>query len=252
MGILNVTPDSFSDGGLALDIEGMAEDVDILDVGGESTRPGAIEVPEHEELARAIPVVRAAVATGRAVSIDTRKAGVARAALAAGASIVNDVSALRFDPAMAGVVAASGAPVVLMHAKGNPDTMQLDPRYEDVLLDVYDWLEARVRLAEVAGIARERIVIDPGIGFGKSVEHNLTLIRGLAMFHALGCPVMLGASRKGFIGRLTGVTQARDRLAGSIAVALAGLAAGVHILRVHDTNAMRHAVTMWTAVNEAR
>jgi dihydropteroate synthase len=251
MGILNATPDSFSDGGAALDVEAMARDAEILDVGGESTRPGATEVSADEELARALPVVRAAVAAGRVVSIDTRKADVAEAALEAGAGIVNDVSALTFDPAMAGVVATSGAPVILMHAQGSPETMQDAPHYDDVLLDVHDWLAAAVERAVAAGIARERVVVDPGIGFGKSVEHNLALVRGLALFHGLGCPVMLGASRKGFIGRLTGVTQARDRLAGSVAVALAGMAEGVHILRVHDTAATREALTMWQAVSEA-
>jgi dihydropteroate synthase len=138
-----------------------------------------------------------------------------------------------------------------MHAQGSPETMQDAPRYDDVLLDVHDWLAAAVERAVAAGIARERVVVDPGIGFGKTVEHNLALVRGLALFHGLGCPMMLGASRKGFIGRLTGVTQARDRLAGSVAVALAGVAEGVHILRVHDTAATREALTMWQAVSEA-
>ena len=251
MGILNATPDSFSDGGAVLDVEATARDADILDVGGESTRPGATMVPADEEMARALPVVRAAVAAGRAASIDTRKAVVARAALEAGAAIVNDVSALTFDPEMTVTVAAWGTPVVLMHAQGPPETMQDAPRYDDVLIDVYEWLEAAVERAEAAGIARESVVVDPGIGFGKTVEHNLALIRGLALFHGLGCAVMLGASRKGFIGRLTGVTQARDRLAGSVAMALAGVAEGVHILRVHDTAATRQALTMWQAVSEA-
>ncbi len=251
MAILNATPDSFSDGGLALDVEAAAQEADILDVGGESTRPGATAVAEAEELERAMPVVEAAVATGRPVSIDTRKAGVAQAALEAGAAIVNDVSALGFDARMAALLAATRAPVVLMHAQGTPETMQAAPHYEDVVADVYDWLADRVEAAEAEGIARERIVVDPGIGFGKSVEHNLSLMRGLATFHGLGCPLMLGASRKGFIGRLTGVTHARDRMPGSVALALVGAAAGVHILRVHDTAATRQALTMWSAVNEA-
>jgi dihydropteroate synthase len=251
MGILNATPDSFSDGGLALDVEAAARDADILDVGGESTRPGATEVPADEEMARALPVVRAAAGAGRPVSIDTRKAAVARGALAAGAAIVNDVSALTFDSGLAGVVAEAGVPVILMHHQGSPETMQDAPHYEDVLLDVCDWLEDAVGRAVAAGIARERVIVDPGIGFGKTVEHNLTLIRGLALLHGLGCPVLLGASRKGFVGKLTGVTQARDRSAGSIAVALAGAAEGVHILRVHDIAATRQALTMWQAVSEA-
>ena len=252
MGILNATPDSFSDGGLELDVAATAAVADILDVGGESTRPGATTLPRDEERVRVLPVVEAALATGRPVSIDTRKALVARAALEAGAAMVNDVSALGFDAGMVEVVAASEASVVLMHAQGTPETMQQAPRYDDVVPDVYDWLAERVAAAEAGGIVRARIVVDPGIGFGKTVEHNLSLMRGLATFHGLGCPLLVGASRKGFIGRLTGVTQARDRLAGSIAMALAGAAAGVHILRVHDTEATRQALTMWQAVNEAR
>lgn len=252
MGILNATPDSFSDGGQALDLSGMAEDADILDIGGESTRPGAKEVPEDVELGRVLPVVRAAVAMGSVISIDTRKAGVAKVALEAGAKIVNDVSALGFDGEMARAMAVAGAPVVLMHMRGTPETMGGEAVYDDVLLDVYDWLEERVRWAAARGIARERIVVDPGIGFAKTAEHNLSLIRSLALFHGIGCALMLGASRKGFIGTLTGVTQPRDRLAGSLAMALAGAAAGVHILRVHDTRATRQALTMWRAVGEAR
>ncbi|MEX5726940.1 dihydropteroate synthase [Rhodovulum iodosum] len=260
MGILNVTPDSFSDGGLferpgaALDHAGalIAGGADILDIGGESTRPGAREVPAEEETQRTAPVIAALRAEGQGVpiSIDTRKAGVARAALAAGADLVNDVAALTFDPALAGVAAEAGAPLVLMHAQGAPETMQQDPRYDDVLLDIYDYLAERVAAAEAAGIARARIVVDPGIGFGKTKEHNLALLRGLSLFHALGCPVLLGASRKRFIGTIGNAPEARDRAPGSIAVALAAAAQGVQILRVHDIAETRQALclaeALWT------
>ena len=261
MGILNVTPDSFSDGGLFLRPEAammaardMASAADILDIGGESTRPGAAEVPAEEEIARTAPVIAAMRAAGirPPVSIDTRKAGVARAALAAGAGIVNDVTALRFDPAMAGVVAESGAPVILMHSIETPQTMQNDPRYGDVLLDVYDALTARVAEAEAAGIARNRIAIDPGIGFGKTLEHNLALLARLSLFHGLGLPVLLGASRKRFIGTLSGAEEARRRMPGSLAVALAGVAQGVQMIRVHDVSETRQALSLWQAATQGK
>lgn len=251
MGILNATPDSFSDGGQPLDIEAMAAACDILDIGGESTRPGAEVVPEDEEVLRVLPVLRSAVSTGRPVSVDTRKTGVARAALDAGAWIINDVSALEYDGKMAALLAETGAPVIIMHAQGSPETMQDAPAYDDVLFDVYDWLEERLCRAEAAGIPRERIVVDPGIGFGKTVEHNLRLLAGLGLFHGLGCAILLGTSRKRFIGSLAGVTQPGDRFPGSIATALAGVARGVQLLRVHDGAATRQALTMWQAVNEA-
>lgn len=256
MGILNVTPDSFSDGGRflvpaaavrqgrAMAAEGAA----ILDVGGESTRPGAAEVAEAEEVARTAPVIAALAGLGVPLSIDTRKAAVARAALAAGAGIVNDVAALGFDPELAGVAAGAGVPVVLMHAKGTPATMQDDPVYEDVLLDVYDFLAERMAFAEAAGIPRDRIVADPGIGFGKTVTHNLALLRGLSLFHALGCPILLGASRKRFIGTVGGAAVAERRVAGSLAVALTGVAQGAQILRVHDVNETRQALALWRAI----
>lgn len=255
MAIVNTTPDSFSDGGLHAVPEAavagalamVAAGADILDIGGESTRPGAEPVAVAEETARTIPVIAALAGLpgGPPISIDTRNAGVARAALAAGAGIVNDVSALCHDPGMAGVAARAAAPVVLMHAQGDPRTMQDDPRYDDVLLDVYDMLEARIAAAEAAGIPRARLVTDPGIGFGKTVTHNLALLRGIALFHALGCPVLLGASRKRFIGALTDTPVAADRLGGSVGVALAALAQGVQILRVHDVAATVQAVRMW-------
>lgn len=259
MGILNVTPDSFSDGGrfLAPDAalaqaRAMVEaGADILDIGGESTRPGAAEVAVQEEIARTAPVIAALRAGGLAtpVSIDTRKGPVADAALRAGAQIVNDVAALGFDPAIAGVAARAAAPVILMHSIKTPATMQDDPRYDDVLLDVYDFLSDRIAQAEAAGIPRDRIMVDPGIGFGKTVVHNLTLIRNLSLFHGLGVPVLLGASRKRFIGTIGGAPVAADRMAGSVAVALAGLAQGMQVTRVHDVAETRQAFRLWTALN---
>jgi dihydropteroate synthase len=256
MGILNVTPDSFSAGGLFLDPEAAlaqgrrmaAEGADLIDIGGESTRPGAGEVAQAEERARTAPVIAALRGLGLPLSIDTRKAGVAEAAVQAGAAIVNDVAALGFDPALAGVVARAAVPVILMHAQGTPATMQHDPRYDDVLLDVFGFLAARVAVAEAAGVPRDRIVVDPGLGFGKTVAHNLTLLRGLSVFHDLGCAVLLGASRKGFIGKVGGVARAEDRVPGSIAVALAAAAQGVQILRVHDVGETRQALALWRAV----
>ena len=257
MGILNVTPDSFSDGGRFLDPAAalaqaqamVAEGAALLDIGGESTRPGAAEVPVADEIARTEPVIAALRDAGVPLSIDTRKAAVAQAALAAGAGIVNDVSALSFDAGMAGVVAAAQVPLVLMHARGTPATMQDAPLYDDVLLDVYDWLERRIAVAEAAGIARGRIVVDPGIGFGKTVAHNLALIRGLSLFHGLGCPVLLGASRKRFIGTISGEDKADRRVAGSLAVALAGAAQGAQILRVHDVAETRAALALARAIS---
>lgn len=259
MGILNVTPDSFSDGGrfdaaqaaVARASDLAAAGADILDIGGESTRPGAAEVPVTEEIARTAPVIAALRDGGyrTPVSIDTRKAAVAGAALAAGADLVNDVTAMDFDPAMAATVAGSRAPVCLMHAQGDPATMQIAPRYEDVLLDVYDYLEARIAAARGAGIPRDRIITDPGIGFGKTVEHNLTLLRGLSLFHGLGCPILLGVSRKGFIGRIGGAGEARDRMPGTLAVTLAGVAQGVQVHRVHDVAEIAQGLRLWTAIN---
>ena len=258
MGILNVTPDSFSDGGrfLAPDAalaqaQAMAQGADVLDIGGESTRPGAAEVAMAEEIARTAPVIAALRAGGLTVpvSIDTRKAAVAQAALAAGAGIVNDVAAMGFDPAMALTVAKAGAPIILMHSVKTPATMQDDPRYEDVLLDVFDFLNARIAVAEAAGIPRARIMVDPGIGFGKTAAHNLALIRGLSLFHDLGVPVLLGASRKRFIGTIGREEVAEARIPGSVAVALAGVAQGAQVLRVHDVAETRQALRLWQAVN---
>jgi dihydropteroate synthase len=254
MGILNVTPDSFSDGGRFLDpaaalarADAMAA-ADVLDVGGESTRPGAAEIPWQEERDRVLPVVSAL--RGRRVSIDTRKAAVARAALGAGAAIVNDVSGARFDPEMLGTVAESGAPVVLMHSVGTPETMQRDPRYDDVLHDVLDALEARVDEAVAAGVPRGRIVIDPGIGFGKTRDHTLALLRRIGAFHDLGLPILLGVSRKRFIGDMGSAPQAEDRAPGTLAVTLAAVAQGVQLHRVHDVAEVAQGLALWRAVTE--
>jgi dihydropteroate synthase len=258
MGILNVTPDSFSDGGKFLGAEAavaqalaMAKGAEIIDIGGESTRPGAAEVPVGEEVARTTPVIRALRAGGLAapISIDTRKAPVAAAALEAGANIVNDVSAFDFDPTLGPLVARLAAPVVLMHAQGVPATMQDDPRYGDVLLDVYDAMASRLARAEAIGIDRARIVLDPGIGFGKTLDHNLSLLRGLSLFHGLGCAILLGTSRKRFIGAVGRVPDAQDRMPGSIATALCGIAQGVQIIRVHDVPETRQALRLWQALN---
>jgi dihydropteroate synthase len=257
MGILNVTPDSFSDGGKFLGAEAaviqalaMADGAEIIDIGGESTRPGAVEVPVAEEIARTVPVIRALRdgALTSPISIDTRKAPVAEAALQAGATIVNDVSAFDFDPTLGPLVAASAAPVILMHAQGVPATMQDDPSYGDVLLDVYDALALRLSRAEALGIDRSRIALDPGIGFGKTLAHNLALLRGLSLFHGLGCPILVGTSRKRFIGTI-GQAEPKDRAPGSIATALGGVAQGVQITRVHDVAETRQALRLWQALN---
>ena len=245
MGIVNVTPDSFSDGGLTPDagraiahgIRLMEEGADMLDVGGESTRPGSEGVPEADELRRVIPVIEALAGRGFAVSVDTRKAGVMQAALKAGASMVNDVSALTFDAEAMQMMAGASCPVVLMHAQGDPKTMQLSPQYEDVALDVFDWLEARIEACVAAGIARGRIIADPGIGFGKSFRHNLDLLRQFTLFHGLGVPLLMGLSRKGFIGALTGEKLAGERVYGSLGGALWSALHGAHIIRAHDVKA---------------
>jgi dihydropteroate synthase len=257
MGILNITPDSFSDGGDLATIaaavkraQAMVGVADLLDIGGESTRPGAEEIPVSVEIDRVVPVIAAIRAAGMTIpiSVDTRKAAVARAALNAGADMVNDVSALRYDPEMAAVVAEAGVSVCLMHAQGDPATMQADPHYVDVLLEVYQFLEERITTALAAGIARDRIIIDPGIGFGKTLQHNLTLLRNLSVLHGLGQPILLGASRKRVIGQIGGGADAKDRVAGSIAVALHGVAQGVQILRVHDTTETRQALSLQQAL----
>jgi len=260
MGIVNVTPDSFSDGGAFLDPERAVEHAlalacegaDILDVGGESTRPGSLPVPADEELARVLPVIRKLrPRTGVLISVDTTKSAVARAALDAGADIVNDTSALRDDPEMAAVVARSGAAVVLMHMKGTPRTMQEAPHYDDLVGEIRSFLAARCRAAEAAGIAAERIIVDPGIGFGKTAEHNLALIERLDAFRDLGRPLCVGFSRKAFIGRVLGLPPG-ERLEGTIAAAVLSVSRGAEILRVHDVGPVARAVRMAEAILGAR
>lgn len=242
MGIVNVTPDSFSDGGRWLDPAAAiahgralaAAGAALVDVGGESTRPGAVPVAEAEELARTIPVVRALAGDGLRVSIDTVKLGVAEAALAAGAGYVNDVSAFRRAPELAGLVADRGATCCLVHMRGEPGTMQVAPRYDDVVDDVRAFLLERAAFAVAEGVLEERIQLDPGIGFGKDLAHNLTLLAHLPALVELGFPVVIGASRKAFLGRLTGRTLPAERLAGTLAVNVLALAAGARVFRVHD------------------
>ena len=257
MGILNVTPDSFSDGGLHNDLNAavaqaqlMAQDADILDIGGESTRPGSEAVPVEEEIRRTVPVILALRDAGMTlpISIDTRKAVVAEAALDAGADLINDVSAFAFDPELADLAAERGVPVCLMHSKHDPATMQNDPRYDDVLVEVLDSLAERVEFAMSRGVKRDNIVVDPGIGFAKTLEHNLTLLGGLTAFHDFGLPVLLGASRKRFIGTIGGAETALDRMPGSVAVALQGVAQAMQILRVHDVVETAQAVRLWLAM----
>jgi len=259
MGILNATPDSFSDGGHVTDLaarvaELIEQGADILDIGGESTRPGAETIPIEEEWRRVAPAIEAAVTADVVVSIDTRKAEVARRALAAGARLFNDVSALTYDLeslSVAKAFAEEGGAVCLMHALGDPKTMQEDPRYDDVVREVYTYLEDRVMVAAEAGIPPTQVIVDPGIGFGKTLEHNLKLLRELAVFHDIGCPVLLGASRKRFIGTLTGVERAADRVHGSVAAAQIGASLGVQILRVHDVKATAEVLSIWSAVQRA-
>jgi dihydropteroate synthase len=217
----------------------------ILDVGGESTRPGAKLVWAGDEAERVLPIIKQLAAGGAAVSIDTRKAEVMTAAIAAGARMVNDVSALTFDQHSAQTVAAAGVPVVLMHHQGDPQSMQDNPRYDDVLVEVYMWLEARIAAAVDAGIDRSKILVDPGFGFGKTVAHNLELMNGLALFHGLGCPVVLGASRKRTIGALSNEAPADQRLAGSLTLALKAAEQGAQIIRVHDVPETVQALRVW-------
>ncbi|MCF6271918.1 MAG: dihydropteroate synthase [Rhodobacteraceae bacterium] len=256
MGILNVTPDSFSDGGKHKDhtveaAEAMLENgADIIDIGGESTRPGAAYVEPEVEIARVLPVITALAARGVGpLSVDTRKAVVAKAALRAGAGLFNDVSALGFDGESLKVAAESGAAVCLMHAGGTPDTMQDNPFYNNVLLDVFDFLHERVEVCVAAGIPHARIMVDPGVGFGKSRAHNLALLRGIGLFHGLGCAILLGVSRKGMIGKIADESRPERRFAGSIALGLAGLDQGVQMLRVHDIIETRQAIALWSALN---
>jgi len=260
MGIINVTPDSFSDGGEALAADDaigrgrqmLADGADILDVGGESTRPGAEPVDTATEIARVVPVIEALARAGALVSVDTRHAPVMRAAIAAGARVVNDVTALTGDPDSLAVLAASDVSVVLMHMQGEPGTMQDDPRYDDTAQEVFDYLKGRVAACERAGIARARIAVDPGIGFGKTVDHNLDILSRLDLYRDLGCPLLVGLSRKSFIARLSRGEPPKGRLAGSIAAALATLDKGVRLFRVHDVGETVQAFSVWQAIAAGR
>jgi dihydropteroate synthase len=257
MGILNVTPDSFSDGGQHQTFEDavmrakqmIEQGVTLLDIGGESTRPGADFVENDAEITRTVPVIKALQSAGvtTPISIDTRKADVAQAALNAGASMFNDVTAFQYDPASLPLAVQMQPYVCLMHSPSDPKTMQNNPRYANVLMDIYDHLEERVAACVNAGLPKDHIVVDPGIGFGKTQDHNLQLIRGLSLFHGLGCPILLGVSRKRFIGDLGNAQEPADRVAGSIAIGLEGLRQGVQFLRVHDIWQTRQAINLWQA-----
>lgn len=257
MGILNVTPDSFSDGGQFNELDEaigrtqamVAQGATIIDIGGESTRPGSGYVEVDAEIERTAPVIAAvAPEIDAPISIDTRKAPVASEALAAGAVLINDVSGFTFDAELGPLAAAQNAPVCVMHAQGDPATMQDDPSYDDVLLDVYDFLEAQVSQLEALGLSRGQIVIDPGIGFGKTLSHNLALLARISLFHSLGCPILLGASRKRFIGTVGNAPDTQDRVPGSLAVAMEGIAQGIQFVRVHDVAETKQAFDLWRAV----
>ena len=260
MGILNVTPDSFSDGGkhgddpeaiAAAGVAMSAAGASIIDVGGESTRPGAPLVWEGDEIKRIEPVIQRLANAGTAVSVDTRKAAVMTAALSAGAGMVNDVSALLYDDQSPGILQAANCPVVLMHAPSQSSDPHKGEGYANVLFDVYDWLEARVAAVEAAGVARDRIVIDPGIGFGKSLTDNLTLINNLSLFHGIGCPILFGASRKRMIGALSNEASVDARLGGSLFLAMKAVEQGAHIVRVHDVPETVQAIQVWRGLRDA-
>ncbi len=260
MGVVNVTPDSFSDGGLFLDalaaidhaLSLHAEGAEILDIGGESTRPGAAPVGAEEELRRVLPVIERLAQSGAQLSIDTSKAAVASAALAAGASMLNDVTAFRGDPEMASVVASAGCDCCLMHMLGEPRTMQQDPRYDDVVGEVKSFLEQRLAFAVAEGIAEERVMLDPGIGFGKTIEHNLTLLNRLDELVAIGRPIVVGTSRKSFLGRLTGRLDPADRVPGTIATNVLAYERGARVFRVHDVAPVHDALVVTAATVSAR
>ena len=259
MGVVNVTPDSFSDGGSYLDpdqavahaLQLVEEGADILDIGGESTRPGADDVSVDEECARVLPVIERLIGkTDRPISIDTRKAAVMRAAVAAGARLINDVSALSYDVGALAAAAAADVPVVLMHAQGAPKTMQDAPAYDDVVAEIAAYLEGRAEAAMDAGLRRDNIILDPGVGFGKTLGHNLSLMKHLGRIRELGYPLLLGASRKSFIGKIDG-SAVDARLGGSLAAALWGAANGADIVRVHDVAETVQALAVWRGVAEA-
>ncbi len=259
-GILNITPDSMSDGGQFMDDPAVAQahaaamleaGAALIDIGGESTRPGAAAVWEGDELKRVIPAVERLAASGAAISVDTRRPGVMEAALAAGAHVINDVSALRHDPRSLEFAARVAVPVVLMHAPGEGEDLHGGADYGDVVLDVFDWLAARRDAAIAAGIARDRIILDPGIGFGKSLADNLALLNALPLFHALGQPLLVGASRKRMIGALDNEVPAHKRLGGSLALAMKAMDAGVQLLRVHDVAETVQAARVWRGLRDA-
>jgi dihydropteroate synthase len=260
MGILNCTPDSMSDGGqfgddpeaaTAAGVAMTAAGAAIIDVGGESTRPGAPLVWEGDEIKRVEPAIHRLAASGTAISVDTRKAAVMESALAAGATMINDISALLYDERSFEVVAASDCPVVLMHAAGQGSDPHKGDGYRDVVFDVYDWLEQRVAAVEAAGIARSRLLIDPGIGFGKSLSDNLSLINNLALYHAIGCPILFGASRKRMIGALSNEAEAHQRLGGSVFLAMKAVEQGAHIVRVHDVPETVQAIHVWRGLRDS-
>lgn len=259
MGVLNVTPDSFSDGGRFYDpvkavqhgLKLARDGADIIDVGGESTRPGSEGIPVQEEMRRVIPVIEALAREVKVpISVDTYKSEVAARALEAGAAMVNDISAMRFDPRMAEVIAEYGVPVVLMHMLGTPKDMQLDPRYKDLLGEILDFLRARIEWAVSRGIAEDQIIVDPGIGFGKTLEHNLSLLKNLSRFSCLGRPILLGTSRKSFIGKILGV-DVDQREEGTAATVALGICNGANIVRVHDVARMVPVVRVTDAVMKA-
>lgn len=261
MGVLNITPDSFSDGGMFISPEKAFEQaekmieagVDIIDIGGESTRPFSDPVDEEEEKRRVIPLVeKLASRMSVPISIDTCKSGVAKSAIEVGATMINDVSALRFDPQMAEIASESGVPVVLMHMLGTPKTMQIDPHYDAVIAEIITFLQQRIEYAITNGIRREQIIIDPGIGFGKTVEHNLLILKYLSAFHVLNRPLLIGASRKFFIGQVLGKENPLEREVGTGAVTCAAVLAGAHIVRVHDVQHNVEVARMADAILEAR
>jgi len=260
MGIVNVTPDSFSDGGEAFRVEDavsrgrdmLVAGADILDIGGESTRPGAMPVSVDEECARVLPVIENLAGDGALISIDSQRAAVMRAAVAAGAKIVNDVTALDGDPDAVAVIAETNVSVILMHMQGEPKNMQNNPTYNVPSQDIRDYLAERIAVCEAAKISRNRIAVDAGIGFGKTLDHNLEILAHMDILHALACAVVIGVSRKSFIGRLTGAENPQDRVVGSVAAALATRYLGVQIFRVHDVAQTRQAFDVWEAIRQTR
>ncbi|MBC8337156.1 MAG: dihydropteroate synthase [Rhodospirillales bacterium] len=258
VGIINVTPDSFSDGGEALAVDDAVRrgrelieaGADILDIGGESTRPGAKPVGVGQEITRVEPVVRALADEGYTVSIDSRRASVMAAAIEAGAKVINDITALTGDPESLALAAESDLPVILMHMQGDPGTMQGNPQYDDAAKEIFEYLQGRVEACREAGIGRSRIAVDPGIGFGKTLAHNLDILNRLDVYKDLGCPVLLGASRKSFIGHISREEAPKDRVPGSLAAVLSAYARGVRLFRVHDVTETRQALAVWQAIEK--